>query len=132
MEKVLLKKIPHSALKKPTVLPVKTSNGKCAPTPTRVSAMHKPAHTSPATQTTRCGIFWGRNAKSKTVSVVKTVIEWPEGKLLWPCSFSPIITKLLGSKIAAGRGTENTVFKPFENTNDRSDADMRASQMTGA
>lgn len=68
----------------------------------------------------------------RTVSVVKTVIECPEGKLLWPDSFSPIITKPLLSNTAAGLGTANIFFSRHENIREISDAVIKVSQTRGA
>ena len=59
-------------------------------------------------------VFLGVNASIKRVRIVNVAIECPEGKLVYPESFSPIITKLELSKIAAGLGTANIFFRKFE------------------
>ena len=59
-------------------------------------------------------IFLGAKAIIKRVSIVNVAIECPEGKLVCPESFSPIITKLELSKNAAGLGMANNFFRKFE------------------
>jgi len=59
-------------------------------------------------------------------------MEWPDGRLLWPGSFSPMIMKLLASNAAAGRGTENRFFNPLEAINENRDADINARHIAGA
>jgi hypothetical protein len=78
------------------------------------------------------GNFSGINANNKTVNVVKTVIECPEGKLACPTAFFPMITKQLLSNTTAGLGTRNIFFKPTENIREASDADINDSHIFGA
>ena len=75
-------KIPVSAEKYPTIPPIITSRGKCAPTPTLVNASIIPMTKKKNIHKKRWIIFCGIKANIKIVSVVKKVIEWPEGKLL--------------------------------------------------
>jgi hypothetical protein len=66
------------------------------------------------------------------VSVAKTVIECPEGKLALPTAFFPIIKKELLSNITAGLGTRNIFFKPEENIRETTDDDINDSHILGA
>ena len=66
------------------------------------------------------------------VSIVKTVIECPEGKLLCPDKVFPMITKLLLSKAAAGLGIANRTFSTPENIAETREADSKDSQILGA
>ncbi|HMC87551.1 MAG TPA: hypothetical protein VKI61_18645 [Chitinophagaceae bacterium] len=76
--------------------------------------------------------FSGINANNKTVSVVKTVIECPDGKLANPTAVFPTITKLLLSNTTAGLGTVNIFFNKLENIRETSDADTQDSHIFGA
>ena len=76
--------------------------------------------------------FSGINANNRTVSVVKTVMECPEGKLLLPDNAFPKITKLLLSNTAAGLGTANILFSEAENIAETREADIKDSHSLGA
>ena len=78
------------------------------------------------------GNFLGINANNKTVSIVKTVIECPDGKLADPTAVFPMITKLLLSNTTAGLGTENIFFNKLENIRETNDADIKDSHILGA
>ena len=74
----------------------------------------------------------GIKAYIKTVSVVKTVMECPEGKLANPVAALPIITKLLLSNTSDGRGTKNKFFRKLDATSETSEAESKASHILGA
>ena len=71
----------------------------------------------------------GIKANIKTVRVVKTVIECPEGKLAKPMAVFPRIKKLSLSKTSEGRGTRNKFFNIVENKAENNEADNNASQI---
>ena len=78
----LLMKIPASAEKYPNIPPIITSRGKCAPTPTLVIARIIPIAMKKNTHKKRRINFCGIKANNNMVSVVKMVMECPEGRLL--------------------------------------------------
>lgn len=117
----------------PIIHPTNTSNGKCAPTPILVVAKIIPIKSIDKYQKILSVAFLGMKLNMITVSIVKTVIEWPEGKLfVWPRSGFPTITKVWWSKIAAGLGTEKMNFKTFESIPEIRDALINDSQSFGA
>lgn len=74
---------------------------------------------------------FGIKPKSKTVSIVKTVIECPEGKLLCPQTAFPMIKKVLLLNVTAGLGTANIFFKEQENKSDNIRPENKHSQILG-
>jgi hypothetical protein len=72
------------------------------------------------------------NANSRMVSTVKIVIECPEGKLLNPDNFFPMIIILLLSNTTAGLGTTNIVFSVLESRKETSKPGIKDSQIFGA
>jgi len=76
--------------------------------------------------------FLGIKANNKTVSVVKTVMECPEGKLENPTAFFPMMIKLSLSNTIEGLGTEKMFFSTLENIAETIDADSNASHILGA
>lgn len=112
--------------------PITTSSGKCAPTPTLIKAINKPKMTIIDDHKILLVILFGINANITMLMVVKTVIECPDGRLLNPTSFSPIITKVSLSSAAAGLGTEKKAFSNLENIAATIVADNNDSQTLGA
>ena len=123
--------IPASPEMTPKQLPVITSSGKCAPKPTRVKTIINPVQIIKNDQSNLDDIFWGIKENNSTVSIVNTVMECPEGKLLCPVNVCPIIVKLLVSKDAAGLGTANTFLKTLEKIAETIEADSKASHNFG-
>jgi hypothetical protein len=76
----------------------------------------------------RCGI----KANKIMVNTVKTTIECPEGKLLKPHNFLPIIHVISLLKITAGLGTPNIAFNGQENKSENNKPDSNASHNLGA
>ena len=109
-----------------------TSRGKCAPTPTLEKTKSSPINIIEKIHNNLYFNFSGRNANNKMVSVVKTVMACPDGKLEKPVAALPTITKLLLSKICAGLGTKNIFFSVQEKRRDTSEADSNDSHILGA
>ncbi len=94
----------------PIVLPIKTSTGKCAPTPTLENEINNPTTRIKTVHNILNLNSLGINANSNKVITVKVVIECPDGKLEKPLWTLPIITKNSLSRISAGLGTSNISF----------------------
>ena len=124
-------KIPASPEMPPMQLPVRTSNGKCAPKPTRVNTKSNPIVIIKTVHAILEYIFLGIKANNNTVSTVKKVMACPEGKLLCPVNVGPMMVKVVLFNDAAGLGTENRVFNEFENTADTNEAEIKASHNLG-
>ncbi|GIZ15494.1 hypothetical protein RCZ15_20550 [Capnocytophaga catalasegens] len=73
----------------------------------------------------------GMKANNKIVSVVKIVIECPEGKLEKPTAVLPIIENVSLSYMVAGLGISKNSFKLLENKRDSKEAESKASHIFG-
>ena len=92
------------------MLPITTSTGKWAPTPTLEKAINNPTTRIKTVHNILDLNSLGINANSNKVITVKVVIECPDGKLEKPVCTLPIITKNSLSIISAGLGTSNISF----------------------
>ena len=109
--------MPISADIKPIVLPITTSKGKWAPTPTLENAIIKPSIRIEKVQNILDFSPLGINANNNIVIIVKVIMECPEGKLeCVDAIFLPIIIKVSLSSTAAGLGTANSFFKKNDNS----------------
>lgn len=59
------------------------------------------------------------------------VIQCPEGRLLLALNVLPIMIKLLGSKNAAGLGTEKIFFSKLDKIREINDEEIRTSHNLG-
>ena len=92
------------------MLPITTSIGKWAPTPTLENAINNPTTRIKTVHNILDLSSLGINANSNKAITVKVVIECPDGKLEKPVCTLPIITKNSLSSISAGLGTSNISF----------------------
>ena len=76
--------------------------------------------------------FFGINANNKTVSIVKAVMECPDGKLPKPPAVFPTIIKLALSNTSDGLGTKNIFFNVLQNRREANEADYKDSHILGA